>query len=175
MGGYKVYPDIKFYFLTSTIVEWIPVFIDREFFSIITDSLSYCANNKDLRIYGYVVMPNHIHLLVSSNNLSDVMRDFKSYTSNEISDLVKEKDLSVPEEVFRNAAEIDRKSENYKVWQSGFHPKGIESESFYKQKLNYIHENPVKKGFVTKPQHWFHSSARNYAGMDSYPLEIEIL
>ncbi len=175
MSGWKVYPDIKLYFITSTIVEWVPIFIDRELFSIITDSLKFCVKNKSLSIHAYVIMPNHIHFLASSNNLSDVMRDFKSYTSKEITDVLKQKRMSVPKEVFKKTAKKDEKSEDNKVWKSGFHPKGIESESFYKQKLDYIHDNPVKKGFVAKPQHWFYSSARNYAGLDSYPLEVEML
>lgn len=49
------------------------------------------------------------------------------------------------------------------------------SESFYKQKLNYIYNNPVKKGFVSKPEDWLYSSARNYTGMSNYPLQVKVL
>lgn len=58
--------------------------------------------------------------------------------------------------------EARKLDQNYKVWQDGFHPIGLQSEYFYQQKLNYIHENPVRKKYVRKPEHWFYSSARNY-------------
>lgn len=175
MSGWKVYSETDCYFVTTTIVEWVPVFLDPDYFSIIINSLNYCSEEKGLAINGYVVMPNHLHLLVTAKSLSETMRDFKSFTSKEITRRLKERRNFPPLEVFKRAAKQHKKSEKYKVWQAGFHPKGIESESFYKQKLDYIHRNPVEKGYVTKPEHWFFSSARNYAGLSSYPLEVEML
>lgn len=175
MSSWKIHDDTQFYFLTSSIVHWMPIFIEHRLFSLVTENLAYCTENKDLTIHGYVIMPNHIHLLVNSSNLSNIMRDFKSFTSKQITDQLKKENRSFQLKIFRSAAEQDDKSEDYRIWQQGFYPIGIESESFHKQKLNYIHNNPVKKGFVTKPEYWFYSSARNYAGLQNYPLEVEIL
>ncbi len=95
----KIYEDISLYFVTSTIVEWYPVFTKRAYFSLIIDSLEYCRKEKGLRIHAYVIMLNHVHLIVSmddvitqktSLNFSDILRDFKRFTSNKISKLLQE-------------------------------------------------------------------------------------
>jgi REP element-mobilizing transposase RayT len=174
MNAWKVCENIDTYFITSSMVNWTSIFNGRDFFSIMIDSLNYCKKYKELMIYGYVIMPDHIHLLASSNaNISDIMRDFKSYTSHQITELLCEKEYHYSLQIFKQAAAKYPKSDNFKVWQEGFHPIGIYSEKFFNQKLNYIHQNPVKKGFVTKPEHWYHSSARNYAGNLNRPLEIK--
>jgi putative transposase len=53
------------------------------------------------------------------------------------------------------------------LWQEGSHPKVIETEEVLRQKLEYIHQNPVKRGYVSDPTHWRYSSARNYARMEA--------
>ncbi|HEY5614884.1 MAG TPA: transposase, partial [Bacteroidota bacterium] len=63
----------------------------------------------------------------------------------------------------------------YKVWQQGSHPEAITSQKFFVQKLNYIHENPVRKGYVEKPEHWVYSSARNYFLGDDTIIKIDKL
>jgi hypothetical protein len=59
-----------------------------------------------------------------------------------------------------------RKDQDYQFWQEGSHPQGIEGEAMLRQKLEYIHQNPVKRGYVDEPEHWRWSSARNYAGRE---------
>ena len=87
MKRYKVYPEHNLYFTTNTIVSWLNVFTEEKYFRIIIDSLAYCVVNKGLLLLGYVIMPNHDHLLTAnteSTNFSDIMRDFKHYTSGQI-------------------------------------------------------------------------------------------
>ncbi|MBM4067143.1 MAG: hypothetical protein FJ266_16170, partial [Planctomycetes bacterium] len=81
---YQIINDSGVYFVTSTIIEWIPVFTKKEYFDIIVQSLAYCRQNKGLKLFAYVVMDNHVHLIASANNLSQIMKDFKSYTAREI-------------------------------------------------------------------------------------------
>ena len=176
MSSWKIHQEIEVYFTTSTIVEWLPIFVDEVFLRILTKSLTFCIENKGLKIHGYVIMLNHIHLLSSADgNISDIMRDFKTFTSHEIVKILKRKRGRIPLQVFKQAASSDDKCLNYKVWQAGFHPIGIETESFYNQKLNYIHQNPVRKGYVAKPEYWFYSSAGYYEGSGESFLEIEML
>ena len=176
MISWKIHSDIETYFITSTIVEWTPVFYDQDMFKIIIESLKFCAENKGLKIHGYVIMLNHIHLLVSSKrNLSETMRDFKTFTSTQIIKALQRNNRKGFLGILRQAAIHDSKSEKFRVWQRGFHPIGINTEKFYLQKLQYIHQNPIRKGYVIKPEHWFYSSARNYVGDNNYPLEIDIL
>ena len=81
---YQVIKNNGVYFITSTIIEWIPVFTKKEYFDIIVQSLSYCRQTKGLKLFTYVVMDNHVHLIVSAHNISLIMKDFKSYTAREI-------------------------------------------------------------------------------------------
>jgi hypothetical protein len=60
-----------------------------------------------------------------------------------------------------------------KIWQEGYHPVAIKSKTFFNEKLDYIHYNPVKKGFVEKPEHWKYSSARNYLLGDDSLIVID--
>ncbi|MGK7389529.1 MAG: REP-associated tyrosine transposase [Candidatus Cyclobacteriaceae bacterium M2_1C_046] len=176
MSSWKIHQEIEVYFTTSTIVEWLPIFVEEEFLKILTNSLTFCVENKGLKIHGYVIMLNHIHLLSSADgNVSDIMRDFKAFTSHEIVKLLKRNRGSIPLQVFKQAARLDDKCLNYKVWQTGFHPIGIETEKFYNQKLNYIHQNPVRKSLVAKPEYWFYSSAGFYSGYGEGILKIEKL
>lgn len=173
MSIWKVHNEISTYFITTTIVRWMPVFREDEYFKIIAESLNYCFMNKGLKIHGYVIMLDHVHLLVSSeNNLSDIVRDFKSYTSKQILGLLKRKNEELMLEIFSMAASKKKRNQAYKVWQSGFHPIGIETDKFYLQKLDYIHMNPVRKGYVVKPEHWYYSSASFYAGTKNCLVEI---
>jgi putative transposase len=78
-------------------------------------------------------------------------------------------------EIFHKAALNEGRGNRYKVWQEGFHPIAVDSGDFFRQKLDYLHENPVRKGFVEKPEHWRYSSARNYILDDDSIITIERL
>ncbi len=178
----KIYEDISLYFATSTIVEWYPVFTKRAYFSVIIDSLEYCRKEKGLRIHAYVIMLNHVHLIVSMDdeiiqkahlNLSDIFRDFKRFTSNKISKLLQEGGKNSVLNIFEKFAIKEGRNNDFKVWQDGFHPKAIYDERFGLQKLAYIHDNPVKKGYVMKPECWIYSSVGFYCGYKNIPLQID--
>ena len=174
MSAWKIRKEASIYFVTFSITGWYPVFTDILYFDIIIESLRYCRDKKGLHIYAYVLMLNHVHLIVSvkegPGTLSDVIRDMKRHTSKAISVQLKRDGKVLPLRIFSQAAD---KSNQYQVWQQGFHPKGIVSEKFCLQKLNYIHDNPVRKGYVRRPEHWYYSSAGNYAGLTNLALEIE--
>ncbi len=178
MSRWKIYPDINLYFITTTIVEWQNVFVSDAFFAVIIESLKYCITHKGLHLHGYVIMPNHAHYIVSANpaeRLSDIMRDFNRFTSQQITELLKEAQRLDILDIFHIAAEEEKRGNKYKVWQEGFHPIAIETADFLEEKLNYLHDNPVRKGFVEQPEHWKYSSARNYLLDDHMIIEIECL
>jgi len=81
---FKIYPDqTTIYFSTCTIIQWLCIFKEEKCFQIVIDSLKYCVENKGLFVIGYVIMLNHLHLLTSNienTNLSNIMRDFKHFT-----------------------------------------------------------------------------------------------
>ena len=140
------------YFLTFTIKNWYYIF-DRYYrWNILSDSLKYCQKNKGLKLYGFVFMLNHIHLIVYSDDVSGFIRDFKRFTSGELRKNIQNTEPSILK-IFLN------KNNTYEFWQKTNMPKFIETESFFKNKLEYIHNNPVRKNYVVMPEYWYWSSA----------------
>ena len=177
MNRYKVYDNsYKVYFSTCSIMRWLPVFNSPEYFAVIIDSLKYCQANKGLKLMAYVIMPDHLHMVTSSEedkSLSDIMRDFKRFTSKAISTLLKKECRIYYLKVFRNYAKLSKEDSIYKVWRDDFYPKVVYSEKFLRQKIDYIHYNPVRKGLVEKPEEWLYSSARNYLLEDNTIIELD--
>ena len=164
MKRYKIYPETtSFYFCTDTIVEWQCIFKEDKYFQVIIDSFNYCRKEKGLLLLGYVIMPNHIHYIVSSKDgydLAGIIRDFKRYTSTQLTNLLVEDNEKLLIYIFRKAGK--RQKTKIKIWQDDYHPLAITSEKWFKEKMEYMHYNPVRKGFVVNPEDWKYSSARNW-------------
>jgi putative transposase len=166
------------YFLTLTIVERIDVFNIQSCCETFIESLKYCQKHKRLIIFAYVIMPNHIHMVVNTEEpflLKDVMRDLKKFTSKSIMKILEEE----PEgrrawNLSSFASAVTKKHTNYKFWQEGNHAIELLSEKFFWQKINYIHKNPVKARIVNNPEDWLYSSASNYCGKGGI-IEVECL
>ena len=79
----------KLHFLTHTIVDWIDVFTRWELAKIVVDSLNHCIEKRGLELYGWCLMPSHLHMIArtsetAEDNLSEIMRDFKKFISKKI-------------------------------------------------------------------------------------------
>lgn len=166
---YKATLKGKAYFITITTVNWVDIFTRLSQRMIIVNTLNYCVENKGLEIYGYCIMPSHIHLLCRAQDdeqLSNIMRDFKTFTSKKIIENIKNETESRRDwllQMFQESCEHLKRDQTYKVWQNGYHAEYIESEKFTFQKLNYIHNNPVVDKIVEHPWEYIFSSAQNYA------------
>ena len=176
-SGYKVRNQKGIYYLTFTVVYWIDLFSRHNYRDILIDSLKYCQQEKQLIIYGYVIMSNHIHLIVQSENgrLSEIIRDFKSFTSKHIIETITEYPESRREWMlwmFERAAKKHKRNTKYQVWKHKNHLIELERNEFLNQKLEYIHLNPVRACLVQNPEDYLYSSARNYADLDNV---IEII
>jgi putative transposase len=133
---------------------------------IVLDSLDYLQKSGRIRVFAYVIMENHLHLIASAGDLSKELGDFKSFTARTIVDYLQEKhsDRLLRElKLHKVPHKVDR---TYQVWQEGSHPEIIQSVEMLRQKMEYIHLNPVRRGYVDDPGDWRYSSARNYAGRD---------
>ena len=158
------------YYLTLTVVDWVDVFTRPVYRHIIIDSLAYCQREKGLILHAWVVMSNHIHLIASAkegHNISDFLRDFKKFTSKKIIQAIQE----VPESRrdwmlnrFEYAGRNDKKIKDYRFWQEGNEAKELVTTEFMLQKLEYIHENPVRAELVDEAVDYRYSSATDYAG-----------
>jgi putative transposase len=139
------------YFSTCTITEWLCVFKEEKYFLVIIENLKYCIEHKGLLLPGYVIMPSHLHLMTSQIEdvlISEIMRDFKHYTSTKIAEMLEAGNNHLFLHVFRKAAEGRTKKQDYKIWQDEYHPIAVTSEKWFRQKMEYMHNNAVRKGFV---------------------------
>jgi len=158
------------HFITITIVEWLDLFTRPVYRHIVIDSLNYCIANKGLQVYCWCMMSNHLHIISSAsegNSLSDILRDFKKFTSKDLIRAIKETSESRRDwllNLFWYAGKNDKKIKYYKVWQDGNDVKEIHSTEFLDQKMEYIHYNPVRAEIVAKPEDYLYSSARDYSG-----------
>ena len=107
-----------------------------------------------------------MHNIASSADLSRDMQRFKSYTAKRIIDYLEQTQATRVLELLALFKRAHKTESQYQVWEEGSHPQLIESEAVMRQKLDYIHQNPVKRGYVDLPEHWRHSSARNYLGQE---------
>jgi putative transposase len=177
--NYKIYDNDKAYFLTMTVVGWIDLFTRPNHKLLLIESLKHCQKNKGLELYGYCIMSSHIHMIAraeSSFTLSEILRDFKKYTSKKLIEQIMDEPESRREwllDYFSKEADRIKRNKYYKIWQDGNQPKEIFSNEFFYQKLDYIHQNPVQDLIVSQSEDYLFSSARNYAELDSY-LEIVV-
>ncbi len=177
LDGYKIRDQTLPHFITATVVDWVDVFTRKNYRDIVIECLDFCIREKGMVLYGYVIMSNHIHMVVQSNNgeLSYLIRDFKKFTATKILEKIQSEPESRREwilERFKLAAESHTRNKNYQFWKYGNHPEEIYSNTFMWSKLDYIHLNPVRAGIVEKASHYIYSSASNYVS-DNGLLKIE--
>jgi len=161
---YRICETTHPYFLTCTVVGWTPVFTRPEIVQIVLDSWQLLQEHRRLALYGYVILEDHLHMIASSVDLAKEVRAFKSFVARKIIDFLEAQEVHA---VFRQLRlckakhKIDRE---YQFWQEESHSQMIQDDEMMWQKLEYIHNNPVKRGYVLDPIDWRYSSARNYAG-----------
>jgi len=156
----KEYP----YFMTWTIVGWLPVFTRRETVEIVFDSWRYLQRERHLLLFGYVILENHLHLIASAPELDNAVKDSKSFTARQIVDLLERRSAEMLLKQLRFHKLGHKTESDYQVWQESSHPEQIQDDEMMWQKLEYIHNNPMERGYVDDPLYWRYSSARNYAG-----------
>lgn len=177
--GYQIKDQEALHFMTFQIVDWVDVFTRKVYKDIIIDSFKYSIEHKGLQIFAYVIMSNHVHLIAQSSvyRLSDNIRDIKKFTSKKIVETM----LEIPESRkdwiinrFQFNASHHNVNKKYQVWTHENHAIILYSNEFIKEKIEYIHDNPVRTGIVEKPEDYLYSSARNYASLEA-PIDIPVL
>ncbi|MCB0525587.1 MAG: transposase [Saprospiraceae bacterium] len=182
MSRYKILNQHGINFVTITVVDWVDVFIRKSYKDIVIESLRYCQKEKGLVIYAFVIMSNHLHLVVEASDekfpLSDVLRDFKKFTAKSILDQIKQgrkesrKKWMLERFVYRgNKTE---KNQKLQLWKNDNHPMLLYTLPILMQKIRYIHANPVKAGMVVKAEHYLYSSASNYF-LNTGILDVRII
>ncbi|MEA1785612.1 transposase [Arenibacter sp. GZD96] len=175
--NYKFKNKVGTYFVSFATVYWIDVFTRQPYLGILEESLNYCRKEKGMQVFAYCFMPSHVHLIFRSadDDPSGVLRDFKKHTSKKVLKAIEENPQesrkACPERcrrewllwMFERAGKKKGNISKYQFWQHHNKPIELWSTAVIKQKLDYIHNNPVEAGFVTEPTQWKYSSARNFA------------
>jgi putative transposase len=155
----------ELYFVTLTVVNWIDIFTRRIYNDFLIECLTHCQQHKKLNIHAYVLMTNHLHMVanVEDGSLSNVLRDLKTYTSKELFKLVESSPQESRKEwllkAFRREGRINPQNVYHQLWQNGNYPVLLYSPSVIQQKIDYIHDNPVRAGFVGLAYEYWYSSA----------------
>jgi putative transposase len=170
---YKQIDGLPTYFATSTVVGWLPLFTKPELAGVVLDSLKYLHGQNRLALHAYVLMENHLHFIASGAEFSSELRNFKSFTAKRIIDLLRLSESSFYLKQMRLLKKHHKTDQTYQVWQEGSHLTAITDENTLEQKTDYIHFNPVRRGYVSDPEHWRYSSALDYSGRTGLvPVEI---
>lgn len=158
------------YFVTYAVVGWVDVFTRNIYRNIVLDSLAYCCTKKGLEVYAWCIMTNHVHLIIGTNgsNMEDILRDHKRFTAEALYETIASSREESRKEwmcsYFQGVGKASSQNKNYQFWQQHNRPIELFTLPVIMQKLDYIHNNPVKAGFVSKPEDWLHSSALDYTG-----------
>ena len=170
---YKFADEYATYFVTFAVIDWIDVFTRNDYREIVIGSINHCISNKGLIVHGWVLMTNHIHLLISiraenTHSFSDIMRDMKKYTAMHLIKNIRENPVESRKEwmlwMFQRAGKYNSNNTNFQFWQQDNHPIEIRDQEQYNKTLDYIHNNPVNSGLVDETVAYPWSSARDYFG-----------
>jgi REP element-mobilizing transposase RayT len=179
---YKVGDNELSHFITFSIIEWIDALTRNEYKDIIVESLKHCITLKGLRLNAWIIMSNHLHLIMSASKdlmIGDILRDFKKFTSKQIFNAIKENPKESRREwmiyMFERAGKRNSNNKDFQFWNQDNHPIELSTPLMLKQRLDYLHENPVRAGIVFEPQDYVYSSACDYYGNRKGMIEIEHL
>ena len=154
------------HFMTCTVLDWTPLFTRPATVDIVLDSFRFLQSNHGMKIYGYVILENHLHWVAQSENLPADVKRLKSYTARKLVDFFEENHVRGVLDRLAYGRKRHKLQSAYQVCEEGSHPQEIINGDMLRQKLEYIHLNPVKRGYVDEPTCWRYSSARNYADRD---------
>ena len=145
---YKIYEPTYPHFVTCTVLHWIPLFTRQESVQIIIDSLKFLQQKDNLKLYAYVILENHLHMVVQSDDIDKSMKAFKQYTAKALLELLKKENVKMILDQLQFYKKAHHKATNYQVWEEGYQPKLIQTDAMMMSKIKYIHQNPVKRGYV---------------------------
>jgi len=175
MKLFKSHDPNTFHYTTSVCHKRVPVFRSEHACNLFIEALAETRRRKPFKLIGYVVMPDHTHLIINPINcdISAVMNSLKSASARKIIDWLKESKHT--SSLRKLALDTPRKrGHTHALWQKDFSSIDLWSPKFIRQKLNYIHRNPVRAGLCKHPAEWKWSSYRAYFPHVPGSVQIEI-
>ncbi len=178
--AYQINDQEATYYMTFQVVGWADIFSRQIYRDVVIDSFKFCRLNKGMELNAYVIMTNHIHVIMASKigKLSDLVRDFKKHTSKQILSIVNNNPIESRKQwlkmVFKYHAKFNKRVNEKQLWTHENHAIELDTNDMIDSRLNYIHNNPVKAGWVERPEHYLYSSASNYNDLESL-IEIDVI
>ncbi len=167
----------ELYYITFTILGWKEIFINDKFCDIAYKWFYYAKDKYGNKINGYVIMPNHLHVLMritdKSPKLSILIMNAKRFMAYEIIDLLEADKKMELLEYFK--IEPNKKKAKHKIFQPRYDSLLIQTQKIFLQKLNYIHNNPCQEKWrlADNPEDYKYSSAANYVDKSgNYPVDL---
>jgi REP element-mobilizing transposase RayT len=161
----KTYPGGLF-FVTLSVVGWVNVFDRLVYKELLATNLKYCQEKEGLEIYAYVIMSNHLHMIAAregEKDLTELLGRFKSYTAKKILSEIKINSQESRRDwmlrLFGQFAKGNNQYDEYHFWQYTNHPTILHTSEVIRQKIDYIHQNPVRAGLVNDAENYIYSSA----------------
>jgi putative transposase len=151
-------------FVTCTVLGNTPLFSLSEPAQIVIDCWRTMQQSGRLNIYGYVIMEDYLHLIASAADLPKEVRFFKAATASQILQLLQSPDLLGMAKRLKRFQNQQKSDPACLVWQDGGAAEILLNHDLMRKKLDYMHNNPVKRGYVASPTEYRFSSARDYAG-----------
>ncbi len=152
------------YFFTASILNWIPILFNDNLKKIILVSLKFLVTQKAMKLYAYVIMPNHIHLILKpleNTQCKNLQLSLMRYTAQQIKFFLQKNNPSILKKFY-----VNKKDRKYQIWQRN--PLAIElySRKVIEQKLDYIHNNPVQSKWMLSDSSYDYeySSIKFYEG-----------
>ncbi len=161
---YQVRTPDAAHFITATIVEWLPVFTSTACCDILVRSLIHCRVYVGLKIHGWVILDTHFHAILAGPDLAQTIGNLKKFTAREILAQVRAEGRNWLLNHLEYYCAAHKTRSQHQVWQEGSHHQAIVTDDMIRQKLEYLHNNPVKRGLVASPEHWRYSSAHEWLG-----------
>ena len=159
---YRILERAHSHFITATTVAWLPIFTTAARCDILVDAFEYCRQHKGLKLYAWVILDTHFHAIVAARELSRVLADLKRHTARRLVEQLEAEGCDWLLRQLRYERAPNKIESQHQVWQEGSHPQAIMSDKMMLQKLEYLHNNPVKRGLVASPEHWRYSSAHEW-------------
>lgn len=138
---YKITDPQLPHFITCTVLHWIPVFTRPDTVNIVLDCLRYLIA-ENLKIYAYVILENHLHLVAQSNDLARDITRFKSYTAIQLIQYLDQHKVSQILEQLAFYKKAHKDDRAYQFWQEGIHPEWIQNDEMMRQKLAIFMTTP---------------------------------
>jgi REP element-mobilizing transposase RayT len=167
---YKFHDQDKLYFVSFATVHWIDLFVRSAYAKTVLESIRHCQREKGLEVYGWCIMPSHLHLIIGTvkKPMQDILRDLKAHTSRKLREEISTHPTESRKEwmvwMMERAGRKNSNNSDWQLWQQHNQPIELSDARMMDQRVEYLHMNPVEAGFVREAEHWQWSSAIDYAG-----------